>query len=168
MRGILRSPVNSPHNGQWHGALMFSLICAWINGWVNNRATGDLRCHHTHYDVIVMIIYDMMLNRAWWWGSLKLCQSWTHKRHPIPDSKAHGANMGPTWVLSAPDGPQVGPMNLAIEDGLPYWASYGMSSVSIWEKIHPVIMYGTWLYWDVIVECYDGWCTRSVIIDDHS
>ena len=31
-----------------------------------------------------------------------------------PDSKIHGANMGPTWVLSAPDGPHVGPMNLAI------------------------------------------------------
>ena len=29
-----------------------------------------------------------------------------------PDSKVHGANMGPTWVLSAPDGPHVGPMNL--------------------------------------------------------
>ena len=32
----------------------------------------------------------------------------------VPDSKVHGANMGPTWVLSAPDGPHVGPMNLAI------------------------------------------------------
>ena len=31
-----------------------------------------------------------------------------------PDNKGHGANMGPTWVLSAPDGPHVGPMNLAI------------------------------------------------------
>ena len=31
-----------------------------------------------------------------------------------PDSKVHGANMGSTWVLSAPDGPHVGPMNLAI------------------------------------------------------
>ena len=31
-----------------------------------------------------------------------------------PDSKVHGANMGPTWVLSAPDGPHVGPKNLAI------------------------------------------------------
>ena len=31
-----------------------------------------------------------------------------------PDSKVHGANMGPTWVLSAPDGPHVGPMNPAI------------------------------------------------------
>ena len=33
-----------------------------------------------------------------------------------PDSKVHGANMGPTWVLSAPDGPRVGPMNLAIRE----------------------------------------------------
>ena len=31
-----------------------------------------------------------------------------------PDSKIHGANMGSTWVLSAPDGPHVDPMNLAI------------------------------------------------------
>ena len=31
-----------------------------------------------------------------------------------PDSKVHGAYMGPTWVLSAPAGPHVGPMNLAI------------------------------------------------------
>ena len=34
----------------------------------------------------------------------------------IPDSKVRGANMGPTWVLSAPDGPHVGPMNLAIRE----------------------------------------------------
>ena len=31
-----------------------------------------------------------------------------------PDSKIHGASMGPTWVLSAPDVPHVGPMNPAI------------------------------------------------------
>ena len=54
VRGIHRSPVNSPHKGQWRGALMFSLICIWINGWVNNRQAGDLRRYSTHYDVIVM------------------------------------------------------------------------------------------------------------------
>ena len=31
VRGIHRSPVNSPHKGQWRGALMFSLICSWLN-----------------------------------------------------------------------------------------------------------------------------------------
>ena len=34
-----------------------------------------------------------------------------------PDSKVHGAHMGPTCILSAPDGPHVGPMNLAIRVG---------------------------------------------------
>ena len=34
----------------------------------------------------------------------------------IPDSKVHGANMGPTWVLSALDGSHISPMNLAIRD----------------------------------------------------
>ena len=54
VRGIHRSPVNSPHKGQWRGALMFSLICAWINGWINNREAGDLRRHRSHYDVTVV------------------------------------------------------------------------------------------------------------------
>ena len=54
VRGIHRSPVNFPHEGQWRGALMFSLICARINGWVNNREASDLRRHCAHYDVIVM------------------------------------------------------------------------------------------------------------------
>ena len=54
VRRIHRSPVNSPHKGQWRGALMFSLICIWINGWVSNGEAGDLRRHRAHYDVIVM------------------------------------------------------------------------------------------------------------------
>ena len=55
VRGIHRSPVNSPHKGQWPGALIFSLICTWTNDWVNNRDGGDLRCNHTHYDLSLMI-----------------------------------------------------------------------------------------------------------------
>ena len=53
VRGIPRSPVNSPHKGQWHGAST-SLICAWMNDWANNREAGDLRRHRANYDVIVM------------------------------------------------------------------------------------------------------------------
>ena len=50
-----------------------------------------------------------------------------HYRIPLydfiryPDSKVNGANMGPTWVLSAPYGPHVGPMNLAIADMFDIW-----------------------------------------------
>ena len=54
--GIYRSPVNSPHKGQWRGALMFSLICAWTKGWVNNGDAGDLRRHRAHYDIIIMYL----------------------------------------------------------------------------------------------------------------
>ena len=61
VRGIHRSPVNSPHKGQWRGALMFSLICVWINGWVNNNEAGDLRRYRAHCDVTVMIIQKRSL-----------------------------------------------------------------------------------------------------------
>ena len=54
VRGIHRSPVNSPHKGQWRGAVMFFFICVWINGWVNNREAGDLRRNRVHYDGSVM------------------------------------------------------------------------------------------------------------------
>ena len=54
VQGIHRSPVDSPHKGQWRGALMLSLICASINGWVNNGVAGDLKRHRAHYDATVM------------------------------------------------------------------------------------------------------------------
>ena len=62
VRGIHRSPVNSPHKGQWRWALVFSLIYAWIKGWVNNREACDLRWHRPHYDVTVML----PPNRPWY------------------------------------------------------------------------------------------------------
>ena len=69
--GIHRSPVTSPHKGQWRGALMFSLICVWINGWVNNRESGDLRRYCVHYNVTVM-------NTPQWFVVWMCCQyqSW--------------------------------------------------------------------------------------------
>ena len=67
VRGIHRSPVNSPHRGQWRGALMFSLICAWINAWINSREAGDLRRHRANCDVIVMCSYhDIVLTHMFW------------------------------------------------------------------------------------------------------
>ena len=44
-----------------------------------------------------------------------------------PDSKVHGANMGPIWGLQDPGGPHVGPMNFAI-----------------WEHITARRLYGSW------------------------
>ena len=74
VRGIHRSPVNSPHKGQWRGVLMFSLICAWTNGWVNNRDAGDLRRHRAHYDVFVMCriaeLITVRQKRPWLWPDI--------------------------------------------------------------------------------------------------
>ena len=67
--GNHRSPVNSPHEGQWRGDLMFSLICARINSWVNNREAGDWKRHRAHYDVTVMCLLqgprDTTINFGW-------------------------------------------------------------------------------------------------------
>ena len=75
VRGIHRSPVNSPHKGQWRGALMFFFICTRINGWVNQDEAGDLRRHRAHFDVtlmgVVCQICEYCFNRAimlrWYW-----------------------------------------------------------------------------------------------------
>ena len=64
VRGIHRSPVNSPHKGQWRGALMFPLICVRINGWVHNREAGDQRRYRTHYDVIVMLHNEPLMQSS--------------------------------------------------------------------------------------------------------
>ena len=45
--------------GQLRGALMFSLIYTWTNGWVNNRDAGNLKLHRAHYDVTVMVFYEI-------------------------------------------------------------------------------------------------------------
>ena len=47
-------------------------------------------------------------------GSSWICFPFIGEQSLYPDSKVHGANIRPTWVLSAPDGPHVCPMNLAI------------------------------------------------------
>ena len=52
--------------------------------------------------------------KAWITGRAVLAE--TDKIENVPDSKVRVANMGPTWILSAPGGPHVGPMNLVIMD----------------------------------------------------
>ena len=60
------------------------------------------------------LLFDqvLLLNRCHIVWTNLMPRSWI-----LSDSKVHGANMGPTWVLSVPDGPNVGPINLAIRNG---------------------------------------------------
>ena len=61
VRGIHRSPVNSPHKGPWRGTLMFSLICA-LNKRFSKQSwgCGDLRRQRSRYDVIVMTLRNSL------------------------------------------------------------------------------------------------------------
>ena len=71
VRGIHRSPVNSPHKGQWRGALVFFFICVWVN----NRKAGDLRRYRAHYDIILMWTkYDIRCDNS---------VTWNEKQQPI-------------------------------------------------------------------------------------
>ena len=66
VKGIHWTPLDSPHKIQWCGALMYYLVYAWTNGWAKNRDAGDLRRHHTHYDVTKMTPY--ITDRVWGHG----------------------------------------------------------------------------------------------------
>ena len=56
---------------------------------------------------------------CWYSGPLLNTRNHLWTKRTYPDSKVHRANMRPTWVLSAPDEPHVGPMNLFIRAGNP-------------------------------------------------
>ena len=77
-----------------------------------------------------------------------------------PESKVHGANMGPTWVLSAPDGPDVGPMNLAIRvhSTGPLWGE----SACDWSLVacphKGLVMQNGFPCHDVIIFSKKWWC----------
>ena len=71
-------------------------------------------CIHGH-QVWVRLLILFLTYEAQCGAVITRCtQSSQNTFNSYPDSKVHGANMGPTWVLSAPDGPHVGFMNLAI------------------------------------------------------
>ena len=65
-----------------------------------------------------------------------------HAEENLPDSKFHGPNMGPTRVLSALDGPHVGPMHLAVRATTPWYPLSTIHPAMIclfhktWRKLH--------------------------------
>ena len=61
----------------------------------------------------------------------------SYNQKPCPDSKVHGANVGPTWVLSVPGGPHAGLMNLAIWVINRARASTGSSNITMRLTLHP-------------------------------
>ena len=90
----------------------------WPVMWNDNPCHESLMCIAKQNKLPNVIIsghasFEINWDISHWSGVLSQVQH-IPKNINIPDSKVHGANMGPTWVLSAPDGPHVGSMNLAI------------------------------------------------------
>ena len=106
MRGIHRSPVNSPHKGQWSEALKFSLICAWTNCWINNHEAGDLRRYRAHYDVIVMNLKEasclpLVTSRRCQMTVMASGGGWVGMGGKLPSSGKYRIR---TWVSKMPFG----------------------------------------------------------------
>ena len=97
-------------------------ICTWIFNICQNRYISNIlpyihdksqikNCHKVTSFITQMLLFLK-------WVHFHLIASFVsvdHKNNDIyiyPDSNIYGANMGPTWVLSAPDGPHTGPMSL--------------------------------------------------------
>ena len=94
VRGIHRSPVNSPHKGQWRGALVFSLICALnkrlskqSGGWWFETPSCPL-CRHCNDRTIVVsrycTVYDTtILHSALRLQILNICiLTWNFQKTP--------------------------------------------------------------------------------------
>ena len=108
-------------------------VCMFFSGWVHgsHEILALERCGCNPKLVIFKLI-SRILN---WVFSVKFCSGECHKPMILqiaeymltklydvvgcyyPDSMVNGDNMGPTWVLSAPDGSHVAPMKLAIWEG---------------------------------------------------
>ena len=59
VRGIHRSPVNSPNKGQWRGALVFSFICA-----LNRRLSKHCNDLKRLYDAVSFVYITFITGRC--------------------------------------------------------------------------------------------------------
>ena len=119
-----------------HACLVFWWIvlneCAVHAGsWVSFRAVlfwGSRRCRGDFR--LPQHLAELSL---YWFCATKACST--------RDRKVHGANIRPTWVLSAPDGPHVGPMNLAIRVGIKNGSMSSLSAAGLCHHTHVGLMH---------------------------
>ena len=71
---------------------------------------------YRHVNYLIKHILKMLYSTEIYMSQITKCVL-----HSNPDSKAHEANMGPTWVLSAPDGPNVGRIYVGVQGMAEYY-----------------------------------------------
>ena len=97
-----------PFQLRWSGGIISTILCStvepkisiFMEWWYNfdqDRQLFPYLC--TYIRIRTLKIHTPKLGFVWIFQS-------------IPDSRVHGANMGPIWVLSAPGGPMLAPWTL--------------------------------------------------------
>ena len=105
-----RSYVCPPGTGQ-------EVVClsSWYWTWGRMSVLLVLGWSEVNWTWVIIINIFVIYRNSYLTYILRKCFGLEyHSKKNLPDSKVHGANMGPTWILLAPDGPHAGPMNLAI------------------------------------------------------
>ena len=111
---------------------------------------------YTHFVNIILATITFLNRAVDWITTYHMAQEiW---RNRVPDSKVYGANMGPTWVLSAPFGPHVGPMDIAIWGGMPGVQFGNLRGVYLIGYIRPCVCLGYWAFgkWKWLVSDWSG------------
>ena len=78
----------------------------WQHILLSKYIKCDLTCNMANNLLNIILLYE--LRKLWNWYISVLFYSFGH--HYNPDSKVHGANMGPTWGPPGSYRPQMGPM----------------------------------------------------------
>ena len=81
----------------------------------------NVRLMYSNISHLISYLMKMFIehHHIWLWQrQLKCIPNTIVMVRRLVSQRVHGVNMGPTWVLLAPDGPHVGPMNLAIRGAL--------------------------------------------------
>ena len=132
------------HRGKWNKAAL-ARTCSiafpiWDQFGLEGRSRknvdmwppylGEHRCHSLQMSVQTSSWYNGLSSSSFsthlriiWYSRRIFTMHFTNGLHvavggvtPIPDSKVHGANMGPIWGRQGPDGPHVGPMKFVIRE----------------------------------------------------
>ena len=77
--------------------------------WKNKRKVY-IYIYISTIDILIILLYLCYVKLNNFYSDLNQYQIYGLN----PDGNVRVANMGPTWVLVAPGGPHVGPMNIAI------------------------------------------------------
>ena len=102
----------------WH--IYAELGGDWLSKGINNGIhtlwCSSLMWHNGVFSIITRISVPsiMQIGKFDWYQYYPSLLHFPIQLRIYPESKVRGANVGPTWVLSAPGGPHVGPMNFAI------------------------------------------------------